>query len=145
MKDYEVAFQPTTRAKPLNPADFIIFPAKDQTISLAPGRYRWISVIVREKDKGLKFSAHNRHGDWFVLSPDTTHILNIGAPLEQSLEVTRFGALLSIDYTLLGARREEYRPIIPSPVQQQSETPKAPELSIYEADEKISSAYFRYG
>lgn len=144
MKDYKVAFAPTTRAKPLNPADFITLP-RGQILSLAPGRYRWSSVIVQEKDKGLKFSAHNRHGDCFVLNSGTTKILKIGAPLHQSLSVSRSGAILSVDYKLHGAGNEEYRPIIPSPSQRQSEAPKAPELLIYEADEKISSGYFRYG
>jgi len=142
--DYEIAFSRPDQAEPQMTTDFVTLPPEDWTVSLAPGRYRWNSVIVRDQSGNLKFSAHNLNNDWFVLSKGVTKTLKIGAPLKQILKVSRSGALLNFDYKLLGAAGESYTPhqSIPS---QPSERPKAPDLSITRADEIIHSGSFRYG
>ncbi|MDH4158604.1 MAG: hypothetical protein OEW00_15150 [candidate division Zixibacteria bacterium] len=142
MEDYEVIISRPAEAGAPKPVEFVKLPADGGTVSLTPGRYRWNSVVLRDESKKLKFSARNQRGDWFDLSPGSTSTLEIGGPLRQSLKVSRSGALLNFEYKLLGAAGEEYSPVRPESVRQQTERP---ELSIYKANRRISGGSFRYG
>jgi hypothetical protein len=143
MSDYEITFSRPNRAEPQNITDFVTLSPEDRTALLAPGRYRWNSVIVRDQSKNLKFSAYNFNNDWFVMTRGVTKTLKIGAPLKQALKVSRSGALLNFDYKLLGAAGESYTPY--QPELKPPERPKYPGLSIHKAGEEIHSGSFRYG
>jgi len=141
----EVTINRSAQAEPKSATEFINLPAEGQTVSLAPGRYRWNSVIVTDKSKGVKFSAQNRRGDWFYLNRGATKTLKIGGSLQQKVIISRSGAVLDLTYRLLGAGGEEYSPHQSLPSPQKSERPEPPQLSIYKADTKIHSGSFRYG
>jgi hypothetical protein len=144
LENRETMFRQSSAAKPPCFSEYILLPAENQTVPLAPDKYRWNSVIVRDRDKDLKFYTQNQIGDWFYLRTGVTKTLSIGAPLRQSLRVSRSGALLSLDYKLLGAGGEEYRPYLSLP-SQRSQRPEAPGLSIYKVDEEILADSFQYG
>ena len=141
----EVTINRSAQAEPKSATELINLPAEGQTVSLAPGRYRWNSVIVTDKGKGVKFSGQNRRGDWFYLNRGATKTLEIGGPLQQKVIISRSGAVLDLSYKLLGAGGEEYSPHQSLPSPQKSERPEPPQLSIYKADAKIHSGSFRYG
>lgn len=131
-------------SNPQKPVVYITLPAEDSVVSLAPGNYHWNSVIVTDESRNLKFMARNRRSDWFKLNKGCTEILKIGAPLQQSLKVSRSGAFLNFDYKLLGAGGEEYSPRSSS-LLRPLDKPKAPEFSIYKSNDKIYSGSFKYG
>jgi hypothetical protein len=129
------------RASPKSISRFIDLPAAGETVSLPAGRYRWNSVTVSDETKKLKFGTNQAGREWIELRAGSTTTLRIAGPLKHTVRIGRVGGVLNLDYALLGAAGEKYLPVPAEP----SEQPKAPDLAIYKAGDKIFSGSFRYG
>jgi hypothetical protein len=123
----------------------ILLPPQGGTVSLAPGQYRWNSVIVAEPNNPLRFTATNRSDGKFTLSAGRTTALALGCPLRHRLGISRCGPVLSCTCRLLGVGGESYLPAAPLPGSEPSAQPKAPDLSVRQAGQEVHHGSFRYG
>ncbi|MBN1588284.1 MAG: hypothetical protein JW888_02090 [Pirellulales bacterium] len=85
----------------------------------------------------LSASSRNR---WFILAPDKPSTLQVGAPLAQTVNVTREGTHLRLDYGDLfdDAGRRYYK-------RYGGRTYPAPRFAVYKDGQEIGSGSFEYG
>jgi hypothetical protein len=106
-----------------------------ETIQLPVGEYR----LQQVKLKGLYsagMSTRISGVDMIKISEKLPAVLKVGAPLCQKIEVERSGAILELDYKLIGIGGECYT---------NSDTRKKPGFTIYKGDRLIDSGKFEYG
>jgi len=107
-----------------------------KVVYLPPGEYA-VAEVKLEGDY-----THQRQGerpsDFFELSPDRPHTLQVGTPLSPSTKVARQGTLLNLDYQLIDAAGRVYqRP-------RDYDSPRS-RFTVYLNDQPIGSDAFEYG
>ena len=99
-------------------------------LSLPAGRYRLASVDL------LGGYSCRSSSDWFTLTPNRPHHLEVGGPLTPNVRATRCGRFLRVDYYLhgVGGRRYDF----------DRSNSKRPHLTVFKGDAEIGSAPFAF-
>ncbi len=103
-------------------------------VTLPPGQYRVRSVGLKGAFAG--FGQPSEEDFWFTLAPDKPYELKVGAPLMLSVEATRRGSRLTLDYALNDVSGRRYIA---------TQSPDLPAFTVYNGDEKVGSGSFEYG
>jgi len=110
------------------------FDKPGETIELPVGQYQ---LQESHLDGGyICFQRPGLQDDWITIAENKPAVLEVGAPLKQTLKVKRRGKALVLDYKLLGIGGEAYT---------KNERNKPPRLVVYNGDEEINSGRFEYG
>jgi len=105
-----------------------------ETIKLPVGQYQ---LQESHLDGGyVYFQRAGLQDEWIMIAENKPAVLEVGAPLKQTLKVKRRGKALVLDYKLIGIGGEAYT---------KNERNKPPRLIIYNGDEEINSGRFEYG
>lgn len=104
------------------------------SVTLSEGQYRVRRVVLKGGFAG--FGQPIEEDNWFTLAPDRPHELKVGAPLTLSVEATRRGSRLTLDYALRDASGRRYIA---------TQSPDLPAFTVYNGDEKAGSGSFEYG
>ena len=109
-----------------------------KSLQLPAGRYR----VVRVEVAGDYESSDGVAGEepWFDLSRDQPCQLVIGAPLFPSVDVTRHGKFLEMNYELVDAAGRKY-----SFMSQNAPRPDPPQFTVYKNGRMLGSDSFAYG
>jgi len=105
-----------------------------ETLALPPGRYRPLEVTLRGDYQCWPHQV--RSAEWVTVSGGQSPALKVGAPLKHKIRLERQGALLVVNYELLGQGGEKYSP------------PRAagkPRFVVYRKAEQVFAADFEYG
>jgi hypothetical protein len=111
------------------------FDKPGETIKLAIGEYR-LQEASLEGGYSCGITRPISDADWVTIAEDKPAVLKVGAPLKQTVEVTRQGSLLLLNYKLLGAGGEAYT---------SDNRSDPPAFTVYKGDKKIASCKFEYG
>jgi hypothetical protein len=112
----------------------VLFVNPTSRVRVPADNYLRYSVLLRN---GVE-QAHADIDRPFKVEAGQSTVLNVGGPLTNSVEITRRGRLLQLEYRLTGAGGDEYKPM-----QQNRANP--PEVAIYQGDRRIASGRFAYG
>ena len=104
------------------------------SVTLPAGQYRVRRVELKGGYSG--FGQPTAEDYWFTLAPDKPHELEVGAPLTLSVEATRRGSRLTLDYALNDASGRKYI---------DSQRAELPAFTVYKGEEKVGSGSFEYG
>ena len=107
------------------------------SVSVPAGEYRVQEVTLQGDYASYDYSADP--GDWFSLTPEEPHRLQVGAPLKPELSATRSGRIVKLDHGLYdgGGRRYTYRG--------ENERPDPPRFTVYRGEQEVGSGAFEYG
>jgi hypothetical protein len=110
------------------------FDKPGETIELHAGQYqlqesRLDGGYVCVQGAGIK-------NKWITIAENKPAVLEVGAPLKQTIKVKRRGKALVLDYKLLGIGGESYTNEIHN---------KPPSFIVYKGDDEIISGRFQYG
>jgi hypothetical protein len=104
------------------------------SMTLPAGQYRVRRVELKGGFSG--FGQPTAEDLWFTLAPDKPYELEVGAPLTLSVDATRQGSRLTLDYTLNDASGRKYI---------DSQRAELPTFTVYKGDKKVGSGSFEYG
>jgi hypothetical protein len=110
------------------------FDTPPEVLSLPPGEYRPEQVRLKggySCNVRSRASAHN-----FTIDPNSTTELKMGAPLTQTITVTRKGKILQLGYGLHGIGGEEYT---------KADRSNPPKFAVYKGDKKVGGGKFEFG
>lgn len=111
------------------------FDKPGETIKLPVGEYQ-LQEVRLEGGYSCRIMRPISDADWVTIAEDKPAVLKVGAPLKQTVEVTRQGSLLLLNYKLLGAGGEPYT---------SDSRSDPPAFTVYKGDKKIASCKFEYG
>jgi len=111
------------------------FDKPGETIKLPIGEYR-LQEVRLESGYSCGITTRISDANWVTVAEDKPAVLEVGAPLKQTVEVRRQGSLLLLNYKLLGAGGEAYT---------SDNRSDPPGFSVYKGDKKIASGKFEYG
>jgi len=110
------------------------FNTPGEVLSLPPGEYRPEQVRLTG---GFSCNIYSHESGYsFKIDPNSTTELKMGAPLTQTITVTRKGKILQLGYGLCGIGGEEYS------VSDRSNPPK---FAVYKGDKKVGGGKFEFG
>ena len=110
------------------------FDTPGEVLSLPPGKYHTEQVRLKG---GFSCNTYSRAStDSFKIDPNSTTELKIGAPLTQTITVTRKGKILQLGYELRGIGGEEYT---------SANRSNPPEFAVYKGDTKVGGGKFEFG
>ena len=111
-----------------------LFEKPGKSIELPVGQYQ---LQESHLDGGyVSFQRPGIKNKWITIDENKPAVLEVGAPLKQTIQVKRRGKALVLDYKLLGIGGESYN---------NNDRNKPPRLIIYNGDEEINSGRFEYG
>jgi hypothetical protein len=103
-------------------------------VSLAPDKYQ---VEKIELQGGFHcYSYADSEDDWLHVAPGKTPVLKAGAPLKSTVEVSRRGRVLTLDYSLVDAAGHKY-------VKQDRNQP--PKFTVTRNGQSTGSGSFEFG
>jgi hypothetical protein len=82
------------------------------------------------------FQGPGPNAQWITVRENEPALLKVGAPLKRTLQATRRGKVLVLDYKLLGAGGESYT---------NRDRSKPPTFTIYRGDKQVASGKFEFG
>jgi len=110
------------------------FERPGSSVTLPAGQYRVRRVGLKGGFAG--FGQPTAEDTWFTLAPGKPYELKVGAPLTLSVEATRRGSHLTLNYTLNDASGRKYI---------DTQSAELPAFAIYSGDRKVGSGSFEYG
>ncbi len=107
-----------------------------ESVQIRAGTYR-IERAVLKDDYEWEFQPGQRQ-DWFEVTPSGPNELVVGAPLYPTVNATRHGGFVQLDYDTVDGAGRSYRK-----TGARSGTP--PTFTVYKDGEEIGSGSFEYG
>jgi hypothetical protein len=110
------------------------FDKPEEIIKLPIGEYQLqqVGLVGGYTCRTTKLSRHN----WIKVVEDKPTVLQVGAPLKQTVRVKRQGRVLVLDYKLVGIGGNSYAG---------GDRSKPPSFTVYKNDQIIDSDKFQYG
>jgi hypothetical protein len=111
-----------------------VFDRPGRQVSMPVGRYRIEQVELQGDYQASRFTADAEH--WLEITADRARQLRVDGLVKPTVEITRQGRLLELDYLLAdssGSAFTSHDQISP------------PRFTVYKGDQRIASGAFEYG
>ena len=110
------------------------FDKPGKTIELPAGQYQ----LQESRLEGgyICVQGAGIENKWITVTENKPAMLEVGAPLKQTIKMKRRGKALVLDYKLIGLGGEAYT---------NQDRNKPPSFTIYSRDDELSSGRFKYG